>query len=475
MANLNVLPQVSAKPQTSISTTKPQVQGGDQAVLAKEFQSNLNLAAGDEKAAKQIKDQAALDLLALQTSEKEATEKAAESLLTAGAKPQVTLPQLPLGQEATAEQAKAALLEPKVDLKALAPAQLQTPVAQPKVEIQQSEKNAKLQAMQTEVAKAPAANSQSASAAVEAAMNSMNGISLSAIPDDQSFDVESLELKDGASFSDALGDAKSRVPSSKLSTTDYLNLRDLSQHSAKNIPVQPQLSAAANKEMISNLSASGVGMKAVTLEKGARKGASLDETNSAPAPVIQLSSQNQMNAKTIDAPVTTGSSQKTVLSHDALHQITNQVSLMSMAKQDGEIKIRLRPDHLGELQMSVRTQGNSVSIQIKAQDGEAKKIIEESLGSLRDSLSSQNMTLGRVDIVTQPHQAASHDAGMQLDMGQFRQNNDQAFGSEQNSQQNARQDRHFEDSGKPVNLNVSRAANAMRARSAGSGSLDMIA
>ena len=43
-----------------------------------------------------------------------------------------------------------------------------------------------------------------------------------------------------------------------------------------------------------------------------------------------------------DAPVTTGSMMRPVLSHDAIQQMTGQLSSMNLAKQDGEIKIRLK-------------------------------------------------------------------------------------------------------------------------------------
>jgi flagellar hook-length control protein FliK len=132
--------------------------------------------------------------------------------------------------------------------------------------------------------------------------------------------------------------------------------------------------------------------------------------------------------------VTHGTAGKTILSHDTLNQITNQVNLMSKAKQDGEIKIRLKPDHLGELMMSVKTNGQQVSLQIKAQDHESKRIIEESLGRLKDSLATQSLDLGKVDVVTQSTQSQGSDFGLQMDLGQqgrgFQQGSSQSQGSD---------------------------------------------
>jgi hypothetical protein len=52
--------------------------------------------------------------------------------------------------------------------------------------------------------------------------------------------------------------------------------------------------------------------------------------------------------------------------------------------------------------------GSDVGLQIHASDSQAKKILEESLGSLRDSLAAQNLSLGKVDVqVAQPSSSSS--------------------------------------------------------------------
>lgn len=48
--------------------------------------------------------------------------------------------------------------------------------------------------------------------------------------------------------------------------------------------------------------------------------------------------------------------------------------------------------------MSVKTNGQQVSIQFKAQDERSKKIIEDSLGSLKDNLALQSLSLGKDDV-----------------------------------------------------------------------------
>jgi flagellar hook-length control protein FliK len=501
VANLNVLPQVSAKPSTP-NGVKGEVskETSSGKVLAQEFQKDLHQAS-EKPAGLTDKNKAELEKLALQSSEKEATEKAAAlALQGAGVKPELPLavpakgeaqPKeanalkggSPLNAKAGPEQAKANLIQEQLKT-AKNPAELQTQAHADARADEQMQKlveasgGSKGQLNHSELASMMSGEAQ-AGAGVK------NGASLKALSDEHAFDLESMDVKEGSSASgiasQSLSDHAGRVPSSKLSTSDYMNLRDLSQHSAKPVVTRDAISAQNPSLQASNLSSltsAGIGMKAATLSSANAKDKKPGAANeAAPGSVIAFDrGTHSFNGKTIDAPVTQGSNQKIILSHDAVHQISNHVNLLSQAKQDGEIKIRLRPDHLGEMQMSVRTQGNAVSIQIKAQDGEAKKIIEESLGSLRDSLSQQNLTLGRVDVVTQSPQA-QNDQGMQMDMNQqqFRQNHDQSGFN--NQEQNARQDRFFEDQAKPVNLNAGRAAqmSAVRSRAGSANGLDMIA
>lgn len=176
-------------------------------------------------------------------------------------------------------------------------------------------------------------------------------------------------------------------------------------------------------------------------------------------------------APMIDAHTTQGSQGKTILSHDAIDRMTQQVSMLNQLKQDGEIKIRLRPDHLGEIQMSVKAQGQQVSIQIKAASGEAKRIIEESLGSLKESLSHQNLSLSQVDVVTQPNasHSMSSDSFNSMDLSK------QQHGAFE-QQRNSREDRYQDESLEPRRNNVSQIPAArVKAATKTTQGLDLIA
>ena len=182
--------------------------------------------------------------------------------------------------------------------------------------------------------------------------------------------------------------------------------------------------------------------------------------------------------QTLEAPVVQSATGQIRLNDESVGALAGKVNALSQARQDGEIKIRLRPDHLGELVMNVRTQGQQVSLQIKATDGESKKILEDSISSLRDSLSQQNLSLSKVEVVSSP--AASfatpdQNPNLMSDSGAQRQ----GFGSQSGgfsgngSERESGQERRFEESVAGGNLNLSRSSLSARNRSV--SGLDLIA
>lgn len=182
-----------------------------------------------------------------------------------------------------------------------------------------------------------------------------------------------------------------KTPSSKLSTNDFLSLRGISKNPTKEIPAA-----------VSELS---VGLKVNAKSKNSEK-KELNDLMSSMAPVHAESKNVPLK---LEATVMQTPGQKPVLANESMVQIANHVNLLGKARQDGEIKIKLRPDHLGELQVSVRTVGQNVTVQIKAQSEEAKKMIEDSITSLREHLSSHQLSLTGIDVVTQPASVMNAD------------------------------------------------------------------
>ncbi len=110
----------------------------------------------------------------------------------------------------------------------------------------------------------------------------------------------------------------------------------------------------------------------------------------------------------ISGHVVQGAGAKDRLSHESLLGVATSARELN-AQGGGEIRVRLKPDNLGELNMRVTTHGNQVALHIQASDEKAKLIIEQSMASLKTSLAQQNLSLGKVD-VTVAHAAQQGQA-----------------------------------------------------------------
>lgn len=92
---------------------------------------------------------------------------------------------------------------------------------------------------------------------------------------------------------------------------------------------------------------------------------------------------------------------KEKLSSESVIGITQGIHAIS-SRGEGEMRVRLRPDHLGELNIHVSAQGNRVALKIQASSEESKKILEESLGQLKERLATQQLSLNQVDFTVAP-------------------------------------------------------------------------
>lgn len=95
--------------------------------------------------------------------------------------------------------------------------------------------------------------------------------------------------------------------------------------------------------------------------------------------------------------VVKGAMSRDRLSSEALLGVSTQIRNLS-GLGGGEIKLRLKPENLGELHVRVVAQGRNVGLQIRASDEQAKRVIEESMSHLKESLATQSLTLGKVDV-----------------------------------------------------------------------------
>ncbi len=131
--------------------------------------------------------------------------------------------------------------------------------------------------------------------------------------------------------------------------------------------------------------------------------------NVAPAPIV------------VAGNVVPGSMMKDRLTSESLLNLSSGISKLKGAG-GGEMKIRLNPDHLGELVIRVTTQGNQVGLKVQATKNEAKRILEESVSSLKDSLMGQSLQLAKLDVTVAAPQGASNDTATNSNWSQNPQN-----------------------------------------------------
>ncbi|MBI4925308.1 MAG: flagellar hook-length control protein FliK [Bdellovibrio sp.] len=106
--------------------------------------------------------------------------------------------------------------------------------------------------------------------------------------------------------------------------------------------------------------------------------------------------------KEINGHVVPGAMAKERLTRESLLGMSQEIKRLS-TNGGGEISIRLKPDHLGELHLQVGTFGRNVHLKVKASNEEARKILEESIEHLKESLKEHELNLARVDFGVTQH------------------------------------------------------------------------
>ena len=141
--------------------------------------------------------------------------------------------------------------------------------------------------------------------------------------------------------------------------------------------------------------------------------------------------------KKMDAQVVLGAMARNRLATASIAQLSSEVK--SLSAHGGEIRLRLKPDHLGEMSIRVSTQGSLVNLQVRAADEQTRKIIGESLEALREHFSAQNLVLGAVDLSAgNPNPASQQTDSHSKEFSSF-QNGSQF--QDQNSSRNSAEQR----------------------------------
>jgi flagellar hook-length control protein FliK len=113
-------------------------------------------------------------------------------------------------------------------------------------------------------------------------------------------------------------------------------------------------------------------------------------------PQLMLQGQSTLVAHTFESGHADGPVQ---LEPKFVAELGNAMSqIAAQPSRNGEIRIRLNPEHLGEVRLMVKAQGDQVSVRIDADNPEAKALFERSIQHLESGLAGHNLVLKNVEV-----------------------------------------------------------------------------
>ena len=180
-------------------------------------------------------------------------------------------------------------------------------------------------------------------------------------------------------------------PSSSLSGKDFLNTLSSVKNDSDSIKLSRSINSADLVQGEKVKKFSGVSSQDPTSQNGVVQNPSVLTQPTDPVPVLENKTTIQ-DSRNISAGV-----EKNRIHAESMMAIGNGIRSMNQ-QGGGELRVRLRPEALGELSIRVVSHGNQVGLQIQASSEKAKKIIEENMGSLKEGLSTQNLVLNQVDL-----------------------------------------------------------------------------
>ncbi len=153
------------------------------------------------------------------------------------------------------------------------------------------------------------------------------------------------------------------------------------------------------------------------------------------------SQSSAVQTQKMDANVVPGAMTKEGFSSATVLNLTKGIQTMK-DNGGGEIQLRLKPDHLGDVNVRVITKGDEVSLKIQASDAQAKEIFRESMPRLREALANQNLSLEKIEITIAPRSTSSGfmDSSMNNNQGRHGDSSgmlNNAFNNESNNRQNS--------------------------------------
>lgn len=112
-----------------------------------------------------------------------------------------------------------------------------------------------------------------------------------------------------------------------------------------------------------------------------------------------------------------------VSQEDIIRQLTDAMKVEIKTDISNEIKITLRPQHLGDVTLKILTDNGIITAQFEAQNQRVKEIIESNFNQLKDSLQSQGIEISNLQVNVNENNQPSAE----FSNGQSRNNNSQSM------------------------------------------------
>ena len=100
------------------------------------------------------------------------------------------------------------------------------------------------------------------------------------------------------------------------------------------------------------------------------------------------------------------------LAQSVVNQTVKSV-LLSVRGGSSELRVRLKPQHLGELHLRVAFRDNVLHLDVSTQSTVVKSVIESNLGQLRQSLDNSGLDTGRLSVTVDPDLSSGEHSGRQ--------------------------------------------------------------
>jgi flagellar hook-length control protein FliK len=184
---------------------------------------------------------------------------------------------------------------------------------------------------------------------------------------------------------DVLTEAKS-----ELVDMGELALGDLAEGEEETADLTQTVSERSSQTVSATAAQGQADLVSMFAEQDALQANVMPEVSVNPLPVVDVSSNTAQVADS--APVS-----QTVTPQNIAEQIVQNVRYVS-GEQMAEIRIQLKPEHLGELSLRIATINGIVTAQFLAENQRVKELIEAGFNHLKDALEQAGINISDIEV-----------------------------------------------------------------------------